>query len=545
MVKVFVSGTKNDLTEYRQAVFDQLERMEVQGVKMEYFGASDDTPLEVSLSKLGECDIYLGIIGHLYGSVPPNETRSYTQCEYEHAVKLKQQKRMRILLYLASDEVKIPPHLAMKDNLFKQGEFRQSLKRRTPRFFKSPDDLARWVTVDIQRLAAEVTPSDDDDEDVEIFDIDDDEMIRRTFDSAAKESLDRIQTFIDFVAKSFGNLFTLDTVSLDSHPFFKNVREQLGSIIPGVSLNDEGGILKRAGVRHVILRTETVVNLIKHLDAGELHSVGKDIGRGAARDLLENTVNENPAQHRKGLVPRSSEAFVFLWNFWDRTGGWGTLEVVGPADKPDDARTAFTEGDAPEWYIRIKNNFLRAESINKTHELCNFWRGYIHGFLDMALPRISEKMSGLNDVRRREVNLPEFHRVLSVEHLPDQDVDEDVFRITFKKELLSDCRQSLSKSQRRLKEGESETSMLHSRAALSSARDVLGVEEFDRLLNEMDLTDDEKMHVAEIRRTPSPPPSMVTKDKAVEWFMAANRVVQRLYQVKEYGENIGPDDSQP
>ena len=69
VVRVFVSSTWEDLQEERRAVEVALNRFsETQFFGMEYFGSHEETPREVSLAKLAQCSLYVGIIGGRFGS---------------------------------------------------------------------------------------------------------------------------------------------------------------------------------------------------------------------------------------------------------------------------------------------------------------------------------------------------------------------------------------------------------------------------------------------------------------------------------------------
>jgi hypothetical protein len=77
---VFLSSTARDLQAYRDAVYEAI----VQGgnyrcVRMEDFGALDGTAEEVVRSKVGECDLFVGLIGHLHGSRPEGSELSFTE----------------------------------------------------------------------------------------------------------------------------------------------------------------------------------------------------------------------------------------------------------------------------------------------------------------------------------------------------------------------------------------------------------------------------------------------------------------------------------
>ena len=266
-MRVFLSSTYEDLREHRAAVLEQLRRMEEDGTGMEYFAATADEPLEASLSHLRRCNVYVGVIGHRFGSPAPGTERSMTQCEYETACELSERGSMELLLYLADGNVELPASLIESDSLrTRQGEFRARLRAsHTCRGFSSKTDLVARIAADLYTLAH--ARGGRSDEGPRIFDRDGWPIIKDRFDNSADDRLSRVQRFLGFLARSFSQLFRIDPAQLDIHPFFKEVREQLKQLIPGVSLNDdEGGILRRTGVRHVILRCETAVLLVTSLE---------------------------------------------------------------------------------------------------------------------------------------------------------------------------------------------------------------------------------------------------------------------------------------
>jgi hypothetical protein len=91
-----VSSTWLDLQPQRQAVEQTPARMRsTRFVGMEYFGARDESTRDASLAEVDRSDIYLGVIGHRYGS-------GITEAEYRRAV----ERGLPCLIYLerARDE---------------------------------------------------------------------------------------------------------------------------------------------------------------------------------------------------------------------------------------------------------------------------------------------------------------------------------------------------------------------------------------------------------------------------------------------------------
>ena len=125
MFKVFLGSTFKDLHEHRAAVQAAINRRDdCKAVVMEEFGARAGRPKEVCLEIVGDCDLYVGLVGHCYGFVPDGDSVSITEAEYAAAV----EKGLPRLLFLANDGFTPPHHLRESDELHgKQQEFRARL----------------------------------------------------------------------------------------------------------------------------------------------------------------------------------------------------------------------------------------------------------------------------------------------------------------------------------------------------------------------------------------------------------------------------------
>lgn len=140
-VRVFISSTWRDLQPERGAVREALSRLdETRFVGMEYFGSGEETTREVSLARLAECRLYIGIIGGRYGS-------GITAEEYRRAGELgipRYVYRMREPSWVETD----PAQRASLDAFIEQLETTHSL-------FTTPDNLAARVTADLHRWLVE------------------------------------------------------------------------------------------------------------------------------------------------------------------------------------------------------------------------------------------------------------------------------------------------------------------------------------------------------------------------------------------------------
>ena len=142
---VFLSSVSRGLQQYREAVYKAVEGLDgYHCVRMEDFGARSRTPYSVCLAKVSECDIFIGIVGHEYGSVAPETDKSYSESEYDAAVRAGKP----ALMFLAPEEFAVPANLIEPDQLRKnQASFRAKVIPQTVDFFsdRSTDGLARQV----------------------------------------------------------------------------------------------------------------------------------------------------------------------------------------------------------------------------------------------------------------------------------------------------------------------------------------------------------------------------------------------------------------
>jgi predicted RNA methylase len=90
-MKVFVSSPSEDLADVRKQVASALKDRGHDVEAMDTMGPSPDPPLHVSLHAVDRADLYVGLLGHRYGSVPADENPqalSFTELEYRRAQKL-------------------------------------------------------------------------------------------------------------------------------------------------------------------------------------------------------------------------------------------------------------------------------------------------------------------------------------------------------------------------------------------------------------------------------------------------------------------------
>ena len=104
--EVFVSSTWEDLNDCRSAILANFPRLDILYRGMELFGARTPLPKDAMLAEVRACDLFIGIVGHRYGSEDPGDLCSYTELEYREAMTCK----IPVLIFLVDNKsVQIPP----------------------------------------------------------------------------------------------------------------------------------------------------------------------------------------------------------------------------------------------------------------------------------------------------------------------------------------------------------------------------------------------------------------------------------------------------
>ena len=142
-MKVFVSSTTKDLGEARKKVCERLLQLDIQPVSMDWYTADVKSPKQLDKAKVKECDAFVIIVGHLYGSSPKGEKKAFTELEYDAAIA----SGKPVYPFLASNEFRYDPGLREDDAANKKLQvFRDHLtKEHCPRSFDSADGLCAEV----------------------------------------------------------------------------------------------------------------------------------------------------------------------------------------------------------------------------------------------------------------------------------------------------------------------------------------------------------------------------------------------------------------
>ncbi|OPX42357.1 hypothetical protein CLHUN_37760 [Ruminiclostridium hungatei] len=146
-VPVFISSTYEDLIPYRDEVQRVLVRLEQIIKGMEYFGSSPESSLDVCLKQVRESKIFISIIGMRYGSINDDTGLSFSQLEYEEAIK----NSIPTLIYIIDENHPIAPkYVDIGEKAKKLIDFKDYLKKKhTVSFFTTPNDLGEKISHDL------------------------------------------------------------------------------------------------------------------------------------------------------------------------------------------------------------------------------------------------------------------------------------------------------------------------------------------------------------------------------------------------------------
>lgn len=150
--QVFVSSTFLDLQDERQEVIQALLELNCIPAGMELFPAADDDQWTLIKKVIDDCDYYVVILGGRYGSIGPAGI-SYTRMEYEYAVSSK--KPVMAFLHGAPETLG-PGKVEMEeDKKRKLDEFRETVKQKVCRFWRTAPELGGHVSRSLVRMIQE------------------------------------------------------------------------------------------------------------------------------------------------------------------------------------------------------------------------------------------------------------------------------------------------------------------------------------------------------------------------------------------------------
>ena len=146
-VPVFVSSTFTDLQVYRRKIQDAMTQLETVVRGMEQFGSRPGTPVEECVKAVQSCQLYVGVFGMRYGSIPDGHDKSMTNIEYDEAQRL----GLPSLIYLLNENHSIPAKdVEVGEGAEKLLDLKDLLKKRhTVSFFTTPEDLQARIMHDL------------------------------------------------------------------------------------------------------------------------------------------------------------------------------------------------------------------------------------------------------------------------------------------------------------------------------------------------------------------------------------------------------------
>src|SRR4051812_22132561 len=141
---VFVSSTFFDLAEERAAVVSALLELDAIPAGMELFPAADDDAWTLIERVIDASDYYLLVIGGKYGSIDPASSLSFTEKEFDLAVRLR--KAVMAFLHENPDEIPAGKSETSDETRAKLAAFRSKVQAsKHVKYWRSPDDLAGKV----------------------------------------------------------------------------------------------------------------------------------------------------------------------------------------------------------------------------------------------------------------------------------------------------------------------------------------------------------------------------------------------------------------
>lgn len=86
-LRVFISSASGALGPYRLAAVEVCHRLGLTPVHMEEFSPERPPPVQVCRREIDSCAVVVLLVAHRYGSRPPGDHRSYTELEYDWALR--------------------------------------------------------------------------------------------------------------------------------------------------------------------------------------------------------------------------------------------------------------------------------------------------------------------------------------------------------------------------------------------------------------------------------------------------------------------------
>lgn len=147
--QIFVSSTYEDLKAERDIVIKAILEMGHIPVGMEMFSAGDEQQWELIKRQIDDCDYYVVILAHRYGST--DGSIGYTEKEYDYAVS----KHIPALGFVIHDDARWPKSKMDPDSVAQLAlaDFKEKVKRKIVDFWKTSEDLHAKVAVSLSKAS--------------------------------------------------------------------------------------------------------------------------------------------------------------------------------------------------------------------------------------------------------------------------------------------------------------------------------------------------------------------------------------------------------
>jgi tetratricopeptide (TPR) repeat protein len=146
-MKVFLSSTGRDLEPHRKCAFDAIQGLGFHCIQMEHFHGPAIPIADFDEKKVAECDLFVGILGLRHGNCPDGSEQSYTELEYDAALKLRKPR----FVFLAPEDFPLPGDLTEDDvKRAKQRKFRERVPGLIRNTFTSAENLGTQIVQSIR-----------------------------------------------------------------------------------------------------------------------------------------------------------------------------------------------------------------------------------------------------------------------------------------------------------------------------------------------------------------------------------------------------------
>lgn len=149
--QIFISSTYSDLKEERKVVTEAILELGHMPYGMEVFPAANASQWEWIKQAIDESDYYIVIIGGKYGSIKPDTGLSYTESEYNYAIR----KGIPSIAFIIDESVDLPKSKIETDSEKEEklNKFKKHISEtRLCKFYKSPQDLKANVYPSLLQL---------------------------------------------------------------------------------------------------------------------------------------------------------------------------------------------------------------------------------------------------------------------------------------------------------------------------------------------------------------------------------------------------------